>query len=306
MVIILPFCFVLAEMGVKSRDRPQGGVYDDLKNELHLGDEDWEVCTASQSASAPPSYTSSAGSHDEWSKTIEDLDSITHFAAMMMCKLQQNLSLETPPGSNKDEKKSNPSSKCDLREESLRISEQGVDDTGNPFGSVKLRPRKERRQPSNPADIPDMAILQGPQFLSAEIVNEAELHLQEVEEQLQNIFTPTPIELFRVTLYKYHDKDNFGFSLSDGVYEKGVYISAIRPGGPADKCGNMLPFDRVLQINNVRLQDQDCSEAIPLIARSGNEVSIVISRNPLAGQGEEGSDIWELQSDAGSYRSQTV
>lgn len=76
----------------------------------------------------------------------------------------------------------------------------------------------------------------------------AEMHLQEVEEQLQNIFTPTPMELFKVTLHKLREHEDFGFSLSDGVYEKGVYLSAIRPGGPADRSGVLRLFDRVLQV----------------------------------------------------------
>ena len=75
---------------------------------------------------------------------------------------------------------------------------------------------------------------------------EGEIQLKEVEEQLQNIFTPTPIELLRVSLSKARDKEDFGFSLSDGVFEKGVYVSAIRPGGPASS--KLKPFDRILQV----------------------------------------------------------
>lgn len=305
-LIVKIICYCLTEMGLKrSQERRPGGMYDDLKNELHLGEEDWDVATASQSVSAPPSYASSGGSHDDWSKTIEDLDSITHNAADMMRKLEQSLALET--GECRDVKK--PGGQGGALTDNA-LSELCGD--GNVLGSVKLRPKrggggKQGREHRSQPDIPDLALLQGQQYLSpAEMVNEAELHLQEVEEQLQNIFTPTPIELCRITLYKYSESENFGFSLSDGVYEKGVYISAIRPGGPAEKCGNLLPFDRILQINDFKLQEQDCSEAIPMIARSGNELSLVISRNPLAFGTEDSSDIWELQSDAGSYRSQTV
>ena len=79
----------------------------------------------------------------------------------------------------------------------------------------------------------------------------AEMHLREVEEQMQNIFTPTPVELHRVVLFKVRDTDDFGFGLSDGVYEKGVYISAIRPGGPADRCGTLRSYDRILQVRDM-------------------------------------------------------
>lgn len=81
---------------------------------------------------------------------------------------------------------------------------------------------------------------------------EGEIQLKEVEEQLQNIFTPTPIELLKVSLTKARDRDDFGFSLSDGVFEKGVYVSAIRPGGPASS--KLKPFDRILQVRPFMLQ----------------------------------------------------
>ena len=81
----------------------------------------------------------------------------------------------------------------------------------------------------------------------------AESHLREVEEELQNIFTPTPVELLRVSLVKPPDQRDFGFSLSDGVYEKGVYVSALRPGGPAEMNGIIRPYDRVLQVGSLSI-----------------------------------------------------
>ena len=75
----------------------------------------------------------------------------------------------------------------------------------------------------------------------------AELHIREVEDQLEKIFTPAPAEILKVTLDKTGEPD-YGLSLSDGVYEKGVYISAVRPNGPAEKAA-LLPFDRILQVS---------------------------------------------------------
>jgi len=77
-------------------------------------------------------------------------------------------------------------------------------------------------------------------------VTNADFHLREVEEQLENIFTPTPIELLKVTLRRPRETDDFGFSLSDGVFEKGVYVGAVKPTGPA--AGALKPYDRVLQV----------------------------------------------------------
>lgn len=61
---------------------------------------------------------------------------------------------------------------------------------------------------------------------------------------------PTPIRLHKVTLIKDTATDDFGFGLSDGMYEKGVYISAVRPGSLADRA-ELSAFDRVLQVRGV-------------------------------------------------------
>lgn len=54
---------------------------------------------------------------------------------------------------------------------------------------------------------------------------------------------------FHVTLYKDKVYDDYGFSVSDGLYERGVYINRIRSGGPADIVGLLKPFDRIVQVS---------------------------------------------------------
>lgn len=51
----------------------------------------------------------------------------------------------------------------------------------------------------------------------------------------------------QVTLYKDSDMEDFGFSVSDGLLEKGVYVKNIRPAGPGD-MGGLKPYDRLLQV----------------------------------------------------------
>lgn len=58
----------------------------------------------------------------------------------------------------------------------------------------------------------------------------------------------TQYRSFHVTLYKDKVYDDFGFSVSDGLYERGVYINRIRSGGPADTIGLIKPFDRIMQV----------------------------------------------------------
>uniref|UniRef100_A0A3B4D5Y4 PDZ domain-containing protein n=1 Tax=Pygocentrus nattereri TaxID=42514 RepID=A0A3B4D5Y4_PYGNA len=87
--------------------------------------------------------------------------------------------------------------------------------------------------------------------------------------------------LLQVTVIKDPERDDFGFSVSDGFLEKGVYVNMIRPEGPADRAG-LKPYDRILQVNHVRTRDFDCCLAVPLITEAGDKLELVISRNPLA------------------------
>lgn len=51
----------------------------------------------------------------------------------------------------------------------------------------------------------------------------------------------------QICLRKDPDSRDFGFSVSDGLLEKGVYVNMIRPDGPADQAG-LRPYDRILQV----------------------------------------------------------
>lgn len=55
------------------------------------------------------------------------------------------------------------------------------------------------------------------------------------------------LSLLQVTVIKDPECDDFGFSVSDGFLEKGVYVNMIRPDGPADRAG-LRPYDRILQV----------------------------------------------------------
>ncbi|GLV38509.1 Glutamate receptor interacting protein [Carabus blaptoides fortunei] len=96
--------------------------------------------------------------------------------------------------------------------------------------------------------------------------------------------TTTPdLEIHHVTLHKDTVYDDYGFSMSDGLYEKGVYINRIRRGGPAHLAGMLRPYDRILQVNGTRTKDFDCCLTVPLIASAGDKIELVIARNPYIG-----------------------
>ncbi|XP_066523811.1 glutamate receptor-interacting protein 1 isoform X4 [Hoplias malabaricus] len=108
--------------------------------------------------------------------------------------------------------------------------------------------------------------------------------MRKMKQEIKDIMSPNPVELHKVTkvsLFKESDLEDFGFSVSDGLLEKGVYVNNIRPGGAAE-VGGLKPYDRLLQINHVRTRDFDCCLVVPLIAESGNKLDLVISRNPVS------------------------
>lgn len=55
--------------------------------------------------------------------------------------------------------------------------------------------------------------------------------------------------------------EDFGFSVADGLLEKGVYVKNIRPAGPGD-LGGLKPYDRLLQV-----RPQRSPESLPLTCK---------------------------------------
>ncbi|XP_030210552.1 glutamate receptor-interacting protein 1 isoform X4 [Gadus morhua] len=105
--------------------------------------------------------------------------------------------------------------------------------------------------------------------------------VRKMKQEVSDILTQTPVELHKVSLEKASDAEDFGFSVSDGLLERGVYINNIKQGGAAHRAG-LQTYDRMLQINHVRTRDFDCCLVVPLISESGNKLELVISRNPAS------------------------
>lgn len=186
----------------------------------------WDFVTVtSTSASVPPSCCSSSGGgrggagEDEWSRQVDDLDHLSAAAA---------------PGLD---------SFSDLPDITEVIADPTSDchSTAIDAGYVTVDEAEPRRRPPYPTTEETPGDSGG--------CVTADIHLKEVEEQLQNIFTPTPIELTKVTLFKRSDSNDFGFSLCDGVFEKGVYVGAVKPRGPAADA--LRPYDRLLQVGGL-------------------------------------------------------
>lgn len=66
----------------------------------------------------------------------------------------------------------------------------------------------------------------------------------------------------QICVLKDEDSGDFGFSVSDGLLEKGVFVNMIRPDGPAHQAG-LQPYDRILQVK-VHLLNVDLTEHVRL------------------------------------------
>lgn len=90
-----------------------------------------------------------------------------------------------------------------------------------------------------------------------------------------------PQQIIHVSLHKDPVYEDFGFSVSDGLYERGVYINRLRPSGPCN--GVLRPYDRILRVNDASTEDCDCCLAVPLIAAAGPRLDLTVAR-PLSPQ----------------------
>ncbi|KFW83142.1 Glutamate receptor-interacting protein 1, partial [Manacus vitellinus] len=214
-----------------------------------LGDEEWDR----------PTVSSFTGTHDNteadqeenfWSQALEDLETcgqsgiLRELEATIMSGSTMSLNHENPQPRN----------------------QLGRQASFQERSSVRPHYSQATRSNTLPSDVGRKSMV-----------------LRKFKQEMKEIMSPTPVELHKVTLYKDSDGEDFGFSVSDGLLEKGVYVKNIRPAGPGD-LGGLKPYDRLLQVNHVRTRDFDCCLVVPLIAESGNKLELVISRNPLASQ----------------------
>ena len=70
---------------------------------------------------------------------------------------------------------------------------------------------------------------------------------EQVKDHVKSIMAPAHMEMISVRLVKTGGETQFGFTVSDGLLEPGIYISQLRPGGPAELSGNLKPYDRIMQ-----------------------------------------------------------
>jgi C-terminal processing protease CtpA/Prc len=109
-------------------------------------------------------------------------------------------------------------------------------------------------------------------------------------------------ELIVTSLQRLGESDSFGFSLSNGVYESGIYVGAVKDDGPAAE--KLQPYDRILKVNGLTVTDLTCTDVVPLIAQSGCRLDLVIGRRPLnSGTDNHHLALTESRSSGGSSSS---
>ncbi|XP_053881863.1 glutamate receptor-interacting protein 1 isoform X10 [Malaclemys terrapin pileata] len=218
-------------------------------HDIGLSDDEWDRPTASGFSGA---HDNSETDQEEnfWSQALEDLETCGQSGIL------RELEATIMSGSTMSLNHENPQPRSQLGRQASFQERSNV------------RPHYSQAARSNtlPSDVGRKSVV-----------------LRKIKQEMKEIMSPTPVELHKVTLYKESDVEDFGFSVSDGLLEKGVYVKNIRPAGPGD-LGGLKPYDRLLQVNHVRTRDFDCCLVVPLIAESGNKLELVISRNPLASQ----------------------
>ncbi|XP_042803032.1 glutamate receptor-interacting protein 1 isoform X3 [Panthera pardus] len=225
--------------------KPRSQTYPDVG----LSNEDWDRSTVSGFTGAPDS-TEAEQEENFWSQALEDLETcgqsgiLRELEATIMSGSTMSLNHEAP----------------------TPRSQLGRQASFQERSSSRPHYSQTTRSNTLPSDVGRKSVT-----------------LRKMKQEIKEIMSPTPVELHKVTLYKSSDVEDFGFSVADGLLEKGVYVKNIRPAGPGD-LGGLKPYDRLLQVNHVRTRDFDCCLVVPLIAESGNKLDLVISRNPLASQ----------------------
>jgi len=61
-----------------------------------------------------------------------------------------------------------------------------------------------------------------------------------------SVASPPHEELVQTSLQRSDRDDGFGFSVSNGVYDSGVYVGAVKQKGPA--ADKLQPYDRILKV----------------------------------------------------------
>ncbi|CAF1103509.1 unnamed protein product [Rotaria sordida] len=98
---------------------------------------------------------------------------------------------------------------------------------------------------------------------------------------------------------------DFGFSISDRLYGTGVYINKIRPNGPAELEGTLIPCMRIYKVNNTDVTRLECNQVVPLLSSSSDDLILVVGRRP-APMFDETDELFDIDENEGEHRSSII
>ncbi|CAF1324735.1 unnamed protein product [Adineta steineri] len=98
---------------------------------------------------------------------------------------------------------------------------------------------------------------------------------------------------------------DFGFSISDRLYGTGVYVNKIRPNGPAELEGTLIPCMRIYKVNNIDVTRMECNQVVPLLSSSPDDLTLVVGRRP-APMFDETDEFYEMDENEDEHRSSMI
>jgi len=78
-----------------------------------------------------------------------------------------------------------------------------------------------------------------------------------------------------------HPQFGIGLSVQGGSdFSMPVMVSAVKPDGPADKCGLIFVGDQIIQVNDVTIDETTChKDALRLLSECGDHICLGMHSN---------------------------
>ncbi|KAL3851671.1 hypothetical protein ACJMK2_015398 [Sinanodonta woodiana] len=246
-----------------SLDTPEG--FEQKLTELRISDEAWEGDLESSESSPDDSA-------DKWSQSLEQYSGQSEMLQQIANSIREKSTASL------DRKSLSTSGKYTVKNKKERNWSHSTSRGAHSEDDLrpKLRKGKQNRDKKRTKGSAPKSLTLGTMYCNT---SGSSMGLQD---HVKTEPSPRPIQLQKVIMDKETVMEDFGFSLSDGLYDKGVYISAVKEDGYADIAG-LLQFDRVLQVNGKKTRNMDCFMVVPLIAEAGNHLELVVCRNILTG-----------------------
>ena len=83
------------------------------------------------------------------------------------------------------------------------------------------------------------------------------LPVQELAKVREKMKASPSTVMHKVVVHKEPGEMSFGFSISDGQYDQGVYVKTVKPGGPSDR-GGLQHYDKLVKVCQSLYSSKEC------------------------------------------------